>query len=646
MSEDVPARRVVVGTAGHIDHGKTSLVAALTGIDCDRWAEEKRRGITIDLGFAHLTEELDGATLQIGFVDVPGHERFVHNALAGLGGIRLMMLVVAADEGVKPQTREHLDICSLLDIPAGLVVLTKADLVQEDLLELAQLELEEALQGTPFEGAPIVVASSVTGAGVARVRAALVAAAGAAELGAERADLPARLPVDRAFQLKGLGLIVTGTLERGAIELGQGLEILPAGGDARVRAIQVHERERQRAVAGERTSLQLVGTGLERVERGDQVVETSCFPATRRLLARCRLLPSAPKPIRGFAPARFHLLSSERLGKLRPLDVDALEPGGEALVEIRLEAPVAAVRGDRFIVRRPSPQTTLGGGVILDPEWVRPRRERLAAHLDQLAGGDDDALVAWVERAGERGAELPSLHRRLGARPVAVEERLAALVADGRLLAAPAGPGHGPRWIAPGAYRRVAERARSALESFFAKNRMAAGMPKAEAIAAFLPGGAAELADVYLDWLTRQQVVVAYGDRLNLPGRGDQLSDTESGLAERIAAAFEARGLEPPAAGEIRAEVNAQPKVFEGLLRYLTERGRLVRLPNGLFIAAAALARLRSELLATGWNQFGVAEFKDRFGLTRKWAIPLLEYLDSQGVTRRSGDRRVVQRPR
>jgi selenocysteine-specific elongation factor len=646
MTKGAPARRVVVGTAGHIDHGKTSLVAALTGIDCDRWAEEKRRGITIDLGFAHLTEELDGGVLQIGFVDVPGHERFVHNALAGLGGIRLMMLVVAADEGVKPQTREHLDICSLLDIPAGLVVLTKADLVQEDLLELAQLELEEALQGTPFEGAPIVVASSVTGQGIAQVRAALLDAAAAAELDAERAGLPARLPVDRAFQLKGLGLIVTGTLERGSIAVGQELEVLPGGGTARVRAVQVHDRERERALAGERTSLQLVGAGLDEVERGDQVTEPGCFPTSRRLLARCRLLPGAPKPIRGFSQVRFHLLSSERIGKLRPLDREALEPGGEALVEIRLEAPVAAVRGDRFIVRRPSPQTTLGGGVILDPEWARPRRDRLAAHLARLAGSDDDALVAWAERAGAVGVELPALHRRLGARPALVEARLAALVADGRLLAAPAGPGHGPRWIAPDAYRRIAERARSALEAFFAKNRLAAGMPKAEAIAACLPGGAGELADVYLDWLAHQKVLVARGDRIDLPGRGDQLSDSESGLAERIASAFEARGLEPPSAGEIRAEVNAQPKVFEGLLRYLTERGRLVRLPNGLFIAAAALQRLRGELLATGWDQFGVGEFKDRFGLTRKWAIPLLEYLDAQGVTRRSGDRRVVQRPR
>jgi len=637
-------RRVVVGTAGHIDHGKTSLVAALTGIDCDRWAEEKRRGITIDLGFAHLTEELGAETLQVGFVDVPGHERFVHNALAGLGGIRMMMLVVAADEGVKPQTREHLDICSLLDIPAGLVVLTKADLVEEDLLELARLELEEALAGTPFAGVPILTASSTTGAGIPEVRSALVRLAAGAEHDAARSELPARLPIDRAFQLRGLGLIATGTLERGTITTGDAVEILPRGGAARVRSIQVHERAREQAVAGERTSLQLAGTGLEGVLRGDQAVEPDSFLAGRTLLARCRLLASAPKPIRGFAPVRFHLLSSERIGKLRPLDRPALEPAASALVEIRLDAPVVAARGDRFIVRRPSPQITLGGGVVLDPDWRRPRREQLDDQLRRLDAGDDQALLAWVEQAGEAGIELPALRKRLGVRPERVDRHLRELVDDGALLAAPAGPGHDRRWVAPAAYRRIVERARRVLGAFFERNRMSLGMPKAEAVGAILPKGAAELADVYLLWLRKQGVLAIEGDRIRSPGRGGQLSEAESSLAERIAQAFEARGLEPPETGAIRAEVNAQPKVFEGLLRFLTERGRLVRLPSGLFISRTALDRLRADLEATGWESFGVGEFKDRFALTRKWAIPLLEYLDSQGVTRRTGDRRVVHR--
>src|SRR5437763_9894821 len=259
----MPAR-VIVGTAGHIDHGKTSLVLALTGIDCDRWAEEKARGITIDLGFAHLRE----GDLQIGFVDVPGHERFLHNALAGMGGIRIMLLVVAADEGVKPQTREHLAVCSLLGIPAGLVALTKSDLASPDLLELAELEVAELLAATPFAGAPILPVSSATGAGLPELRAALL------ELAArharrehpsheEPASEPARLPVDRAFHLRGLGVVVTGTLASGTVRTGDALEVLPRGGTARVRSIQVHGEAREAALAGERTSLQLTGAALE-----------------------------------------------------------------------------------------------------------------------------------------------------------------------------------------------------------------------------------------------------------------------------------------------------------------------------------------------------------------------------------------------
>ncbi|HXU46458.1 MAG TPA: selenocysteine-specific translation elongation factor, partial [Thermoanaerobaculia bacterium] len=372
-------RRFVVGTAGHIDHGKTSLVRALTGIDCDRWAEEKARGITIDLGFAHLRE----GDLQIGFVDVPGHERFLHNALAGLGGIRAMLLVVAADEGVKPQTREHLAVCSLLGIPHGLVALTKIDLVSADLRELAQLEVEELLAGTPFAGSPVLPVSSTTGEGIPELRAALVALAeqapegGNAE-GSEGLDRPARLPIDRAFHLKGLGVVVTGTLASGRVRPGDTLEVLPGGAAVRVRSIQVHGEPREVASAGERTSLQITGLPLEALGRGLTLAEPGALSASSRLLARFELLPDAPAAISGFVPIRLHLYASEIHGRLRPLDPNEMLPGERGLAEIRLAAPVVAVRGDRFVVRRPSPAATLGGGEILDPRW-RPYRGKLLA---------------------------------------------------------------------------------------------------------------------------------------------------------------------------------------------------------------------------------------------------------------------------
>ena len=633
-------RRAIVGTAGHIDHGKTSLVLALTGIDCDRWAEEKARGITIDLGFAYLFE----GDLQVGFVDVPGHERFLHNALAGMGGIRVMLLVVAADEGVKPQTREHLAVCSLLGIPAGIVALTKADLVAPDLLELAQLEVEELLGGTPFAGVPILPVSSVTGQGVPELKAALLELA---ERHATPADpgRPARLPVDRAFHLKGLGVVVTGTLASGAVRPGDTLEVLPRGQKARVRSIQVHGQPREEAEAGERTSLQLTGVALEELERGMQLGTLDAFEATTSLLARFTLLADAPAPLRGFSPIRLHLYASEVIGRMRPLAEAGLAPGETGPVEIRLQAPVTAVRGDRLIVRRPSPATTLGGGEILDPRWRRHRGTVLAAALSALPKDLRSALVFWAQEAGERGVEAPELAHRLGVAPRDVTPELSALARENRLIEVPEGTGYGRRWISPTAVARVTDRARRVLKEYFQKDRLAEAMPKAEAVRRILRGRAADLAPVYFEWLAAQKVLAVQGDQVTLPGRSAQLTGEESKLSTAVLERFEKAGLSPPSPGEVAAALAAKPQILEGVLRHLVARGQLVKLPSGLILAASAVAGLRRDLLATSWDRFSVADFKDRFGLTRKWAIPLLEHLDSTGATRRLGDERMVVRP-
>lgn len=640
-------RRVVIGTAGHIDHGKTALVRALTGIDCDRWQQEKDRGITIDLGFAWLRRD----DLQVGFVDVPGHERFLHNALAGLGGIRLVLLVVAADEGVKPQTREHLDVCRLLGIPRALVALTKTDLVSPDLVELADMEVADLLAGTPYAEAPRFPVSSVTGDGVPELEAALLAAAAEAALpsggeGKEAAPPPeagpVRLPVDRSFHLKGLGVVVTGTLVSGTVRVGDTLELLPRGGEARVRSIQVHGEARDEAAAGERTSLQIGGVPLDEVERGDELVTPDRFGLARRLVVRFQLLDSAPKPIEGFEPVRFHLLASEVMGRLRPLGAETLEPGGTALAEVRLAAPVVAVRGDRCIVRRPSPPTTLGGGEVLDPDWRRGRSGELGAALAALEGGLGEVLVAWVGRAGEGGVGARELALRLGAEPDAVADRLAALTGEGRLLEVPQGAGHGRRWIVPAAFRRVTRRAERVLSEWFGSHRLAAGMPKAETVERVLPGRAAELSDAYLDWLAAAGTLEVAGDRVNLPGREAELSDRESELARKLVESVEAAGLTPPSPDELASRLSAKPQIVRGLVGYLLERGRLVRLPDGLIVAASAVERVRRDLAESGWERFTVADFKDRFGLSRKWAIPWLEHLDSVGATRRVGDERQI----
>ncbi|MDA8018763.1 MAG: selenocysteine-specific translation elongation factor [Thermoanaerobaculia bacterium] len=633
-------KRVVVGTAGHIDHGKTRLLEALTGVDCDRWAEEKARGITIDLGFTHLAEP----DLQVGFVDIPGHQKFLHNALAGLGGIRLMMLVVAADEGVELQTREHLDVCQLLEIPHGLVVLTKRDLVDDEMLGLARLEVEELLEGSRFEGIPIVEVSSTTGQGIDELRQALLAIAREIAVDGDAAD-PCRLPVDRAFQLKGLGAVVTGTLVSGRIEPGQTLDLLPRGEggrgvEARVRSIQVHGENRATAEAGERTALQLTGVGLDDLERGEQLVTQNIFAPTQDLAGRVRLLPDAPKIIKGWIPIRFHLFAHEVMGKLRPLD-GPLEPGAEGKVELRLAQPVVAVRGDRFVFRRPSPPLTLGGGLVLDPAWRRRRGGDVAPALRQLAT-EEDALVLWTGEAAERGVVPEHLTARLGCRTKDIARRLGSLSKEGRLLKVPGG--QEGRWLHPETCREVSQRAKLLLQEFFEQHRLAPGMPKAEFLARLLPAAARELGTVYLRMLEAEKTAQVTGDVVNLPGRKveGQLTGEEGDLSRRLLESVESEGLTPPSPGELAHRLGAKAQIVEGVLKFLVQQKRIVRLPGGLLVSRKAVDEVATWLQESDWDSFSVPRFKDRFGLSRKWAIPLLEQLDSERVTLRVGDERKI----
>ncbi|HEX4954848.1 MAG TPA: selenocysteine-specific translation elongation factor [Thermoanaerobaculia bacterium] len=630
-------QRAVVGTAGHIDHGKTRLVEALTGIDCDRWAEEKARGITIDLGFAHLHED----DLQLGFVDVPGHERFLANALAGLGGIRILLLVVSAEEGVKPQTREHLAIASLLGIPSGLVALTKVDLVEPDLAELAALEIEELLSSTPFAGAEIVPVSSATGEGIPALKTKLLALARAHAVQADPAA-PARLPVDRAFLLKGLGLAVTGTLASGVIAVGDELELLPAGQRAKVRSIQVHGEGREQAFAGERTSVRLAGLELADTGRGTELATPGAFAASRTLAARITLLPDAPRALTGFQPVRVHLHTSEALGRMRPLDRPSLAPGETGIVELRLAQPLIAARGDRLVLRRPSPAATVGGGEVIDPAWPRRRGRALAAALAAFAAGPTETLLLWIGEAGAAGATAEELAGRLGGSRAVAARALTALAKDQRILEATPPNASQPRYLLPEAYRRVIRRAEKVLAEHFRRDHLSPGLAKAEAVERIFPGRSAALAEVYLSWLAAQKKIAVEGGRITSPGRRPDLSGEESALETKVLARFEAAGLTPPSPAELRDELKAKPQILDGVMRHLVDKGKLVRLGGGLMIAAGAVAGLKRDLAGTGWQRFGVPTFKDRFGLSRKWAIPLLEYLDGIGATRRVGDERLL----
>lgn len=633
-------RRVIVGTAGHIDHGKTSLLKALTGIDCDRWQEEKKRGITIDLGFAHLERD----DLQIGFVDVPGHERFVDNALAGLGGIRIMLLVVAADEGVKPQTREHLDICSLLEIPVGIVALTKTDLVSEDLAELARLEVEELLAGTRFDGSTVLPVSSVTGGGIEELEKAIIGLArdfASIDVSPE-AGGPARLPIDRAFVLQGLGIVITGTLAAGRIQAGDSLETAPGRHPVRVRSVQVHGSVRSEAVAGERTALRLAGVELEQLERGTQLVAAGAYLETTRLAARLRLLADAPKPLRGWTPVRFHLLSADRPGRLRPLS-GPIEPSQTGLVEVRLAEPVVAAPGDRWICRRLSPALTLGGGEVLDPDWTGVSSKRRAATLMSLDQSLEDRFSYWIAQTGLAGRTSEELAKRAGLGQSGLKAPLDHLLAEHKILSV-SGQGPKQRWIVPAAFKRLEDKATAMLTDYFRQNRLAAAMPKAEALNRLLPEQARPLGEIYLDWLSKRKVVTVAGDQVNAPGREANLSSEESELSRTVLRMFETGGLTPPAPADLRSATNAKPQVLDGVVNFHVQRGELEKLPSDLIIAASAVSRVRRELETLPVDSFSVADFKNRFGLTRKWAIPLLEHLDSIGVTRRVGDTRQLVR--
>jgi selenocysteine-specific elongation factor len=636
-----PTRRLLAGTAGHVDHGKTQLIRALTGIDCDRWTQEKERGITIDLGFAHFED----GDAQVGFIDVPGHERFLHNALAGLGGLDLLLLVVAADEGVRPQTREHVAICELLGVPEALVVLTKTDLVAEALCDLVEIEVGELLAPTRFRGAATLRTSSLDGTGIAALRERLTELA-SADRRASRREFPFRMPIDRAFHLKGQGVIVTGTVAAGRLTAGEAVAVLPHGDSVRVRSLQSHGEKRDELLPGERAAVQLSGIDLERLARGMTLAAPGSLGASRRLCARLRLLEEVP-PWTGWTDIRLFIGSDESPARARPLAPATLSPGGEGSVEIRTARPVVAARGDRVVVRRPSPAHTLGGGEILDPAWLRPRAAALPEGLAAAGGADLDIVRWWLRSAGWRALSAGDVAPRLGRHTGAAAELLRALERDGQAVRFELGPRSGSeadRWLAATAYRRLSERAAAILAAGLKEDRFRHGMAQAEFVHRLVPRAAPELADAYLQALTRHKVVSIAEGRVHPPGRGTDLSQEDSRLAVAVVEAFDRAGLKPPSPAEVQEALGAKRQILDGLLRALVRRGSLVQLPGGLILSARAVESLRAELRATGWQRFSVPQFKERFGLSRKWAIPLLEHLDSTGSTRRAGDERIVLR--
>ncbi len=617
-------KNIIVGTAGHIDHGKTALVKALTGIDADRLEEEKRRGITIDLGFAHL--ELTPA-LRLGFVDVPGHERFIKNMLAGVGGIDLLLFTVAANESIKPQTREHFDICRLLGIRRGIIALTKADLVDDDILGLVRLEVEEMVAGSFLEGAPMVPVSSVTGAGLEDLRRELKRVA--TEIGEKNAAGYFRLPIDRVFSVKGFGTVATGTLISGSVTKEQEVEVYPGGRRLRVRGVQVHGSAAGRARAGQRTAVNLADIEPAELARGDVLSEPGRFHAVKQIDCRLDLLASA-KPLKHRAPVHFHSGTAEIEAEVRMLEgTAAMRPGSSAYVRLILREAALLVPGDRFIIRMFSPVVTIGGGVVVDTGARRYRKgDGVKARLETLHTGDAAARVALLVREAPYGLDMAELVARTGMS--AAEISAAAAKAQVVTIAQPQ-----PWYMDRGWMQAERERMVKMVREFHQENPLLPGIPRQE-----LRGGAPLFV---LDALVAEaKEIVADGELVRSRGHKMVLKEDEEQARGKIEQAFEGAGLAVPAMAEVLAKCGVEPVRARSLLQILLREKRLVRISDDLVFHQTAIGQLRELLGRHRGERFRVPEFKEWTGISRKYAIPLLEYLDRERITRREGDERVV----
>jgi len=623
-------KSVIVGTAGHIDHGKTSLVKALTGIDADRLEEEKRRGITIDIGFAHFELPApDGGKLRVGFVDVPGHERFVRNMLAGVGGIDLVLLVIAADEGIKPQTREHFDICRLLAIRRGITVLTKSDAVDAETLEVVRLEVEEFVRGSFLDTtlSPLIAVSSLTGAGLDELKAALARVA--SEVASKNSAALGRLPIDRVFTMKGFGTVVTGTLIAGTIRKEEELELFPSARRVRVRGIQVHGASAEFAVAGQRTALNLAGLSTGDLARGMTLATAESFRSTMRVDVLLSLLASA-KPLKDGARVHFHAYTAETIAEVRLYRTNEnapkqMKPGDEAYAQL----------GDLFIIRQFSPVATIGGGVVLDasPATRRQHAEDALAFLKIMRDGSpEDLLLARVRRRGTRGLPLDDIPgemniRREEAKKVAAKAGLA--WCDLVLLA-------------PEAFLQAKNNALQVLKKFHDANPLVAGMSKEQLREQVSLGP--EVFQNVLQKLAEEKKLEAVGELVHLVGRGVIMKDDEAESKKIIEQAFASAGLKVPSLKEVLAGLKVDKVRAQKIVTLLLRDKSLIKVSEELVFHQSALMDLRQKITALKVSapKIDVARFKDMTGVSRKYAIPLLEYLDRERVTRRVGDERVI----
>lgn len=634
---------IIVGTAGHIDHGKTALVKALTGVDADRFPEEKLRGITIDIGFA----ELGLGDVRIGFVDVPGHEKFVKNMLAGASGIDLVALVIAADEGVMPQTREHFEICRLLEIKTGLIVLTKKDLVDEELLELVNLDAAELVENSFLQNAPVIAVSAKTGEGIEELKQTLKNLAG--QIPERKNEMIARLPIDRSFSVKGFGAVTTGTLISGEIAETQEMEILPIGKKVRVRGVQTYGKPVKTAHSGQRTAVNLGGIDHSEIERGMILTEKDVLRPTQIFDAEAEVLKDAKKSLKSRQRVRVHIGTIEALARVRVLNEKGeIGPGEKDFVQLRLEIPIAGVPDERFIIRSYSPQITIAGGKILDNSAVKHRRkdaENIRKYLQDLTQSDKPRQIRlYLETAGEHGLTFKDLQARTGWRSEVLKkaiteniEKKAVIEAEGSLLARTS-------------FENLKTKTQAEIENHHKREPLARGLLRETLREKLFSRLSPEIFKAVLSSLENDKKIVAEKDYVRAAAHNLDLSTDEKILREKLLQIYETAKLEVPklddalleAIKNTKSDKNHARKIFQLLLN----SGKIIKITDEFYFPKAEIEILVVKLRKFAENSadkfIDVPGFKDIAGISRKYAIPLLEYFDRERVTRRAGDKRLI----
>ena len=630
-------RHVIIGTAGHVDHGKTALIMALTGIETDRLKEEKERGLSIDLGFAYF--DLPGGQ-RAGIVDVPGHERFVRNMLAGAVGMDLVLLVVAADEGVMPQTREHLDILRLLHVDNGLSVITKTDLTDEEQIEFVEEDIKETVEGSFLDGAPILKVSSTTGEGIHELKDAIEDAVAGIVTKSERGHF--RLPIDRVFTMKGFGTVTTGTVFSGSVSIGEILEVLPSGRSLRVRGIQVHKHKVEKAFAGQRTALNLPDVEKSQLERGDVLVTPGVFERTKMLDARLSVLERAKRSLADRTHVQFHLGTTQISAQVVLFDRKEMKPGESSLARIKLEEPVVALRGDRFVLRKPLPVATIGGGRVIDIRAQKFRRKETSEVIAFLETMEGDRLGEVVHQLVERRKMAFTVHDLQSYLNVERDQLLKAteeLVAKGRVRRFTKEKQEAI--IGAKTVEELIKEFSSIVDEYFKANPYKKGMPKEEVRSRLGLGEDPILFDQLTQEMQNTEEIAVHEGKISLVGREAFLTSEQKILKDELENIYLKKDFEPPSIEEIEKRFGSSPQV-RGMLNLLVEEGALIRTASNVIFHRKTVEQAMESVVnfIQEKGSITVAQFRDRFKTSRKYSLAVLEYFDRIRLTQRVEDER------